>query len=98
MEGEGQGRTEERKKEREEERELFRRCNSPFQCLVFKNLFLCMCTCIRLHSSMPMCDVVACGRQKRVSDALEAELQVVVNCLTWMLGTILGSFASTSVL
>ena len=31
--------------------------------------------------------------QKRVSDPLELESQQVVNCLMWILGTELGSFA-----
>lgn len=78
------------------ERELFRRCNSPFRCLAFESLFLCMCTNVHLHTRMSLCSVVAGGSHKRASDALQPELQVVVTCLMWVLGAILGSFSSTA--
>lgn len=37
--------------------------------------------------SMCMSNVRGCPRTEEVSDLLEPELQVVVNCLIWVLGT-----------
>lgn len=45
---------------------------------------------------MSLCSVVAGGSQKRASDALQPELQVLVTCLMWVLGATPGSFASTA--
>lgn len=59
-------------------------------------LFLFVCTCVCLCS---LCDVCVGGTfsdQKKVLDPLELELQVIVSCLTWALGTKLGPSGRTA--
>ena len=40
----------------------------------------------------------AYGHQKRVSETLELEMQVVMSCLTWVLGTNLGPLKEQDVI
>lgn len=53
----------------------------------FIHVYVCMYlnVCLGIH-----------GDQKRKLDALELELLRVLSCLTWLLGTKLGSFARTA--
>lgn len=50
-------------------------------------VYLCVCTCM---------SVGVLGRQQRVLDPLELELQVIDRHLTWLLGTELGMLQEQS--
>jgi hypothetical protein len=67
-----------------------------FKCVpvcVYVPVHVCVCAC--MCACMCVCDMneVACKGQKRVSHPLELELQTVMNPLTWVSGTKLGSSA-----
>ena len=49
-------------------------------------IFLNMHMCVPALASVHHMHAGACGRQKRLSDRLDLELQVVVSCLMWRLG------------
>lgn len=54
---------------------------------IFKNIYFIL-TCVRARTRLGLC---AQGSQKRASDALELELEVVVRCPMWVLRTKSGS-------
>lgn len=49
-----------------------------------------MCTCVSVYRYVHM-SAGACKGQKKASNFLQLELWVVVSCLTWVMGTGLGS-------
>lgn len=46
-----------------------------------------MCVCFLEHTSVHPCMPSVCGGQKKALDALELELQAIMGCLMWVLGT-----------
>lgn len=55
-----------------------------------------LCVCVSLDLCVYM-SAVPCGGQKEESDPLELELQAVLSCPVWVLGTELGSSAISPV-
>jgi hypothetical protein len=45
---------------------------------------VCVCLCLCLYAYM---SAVACGSQKKLLDLMVQKLQVVVSCVSWVLGT-----------
>lgn len=62
-------------------------------------LWVCVCVCVRTLVHVHICFCVcmgSCGGQQTSLDSLELELQVVVSCHMWALGTELGSSGSAA--
>lgn len=53
--------------------------------------FVIFCASVCVYVFVNVCHIRACGSQKRVSNPVELEVQVVMRCLVWMLRTELES-------
>ena len=57
---------------------------------------MCVCMCVCIYVCMYVCVCMYVGNhgvRKRAMDTLQLELQTVVSCLRWVLGTRLSSSA-----
>ena len=86
-------------------------CSIITYLIIFKRFIICLSVCLPVSQSvsqsfyscvyfcLSICVLHECsghGRQKSIVDSLELELQVVVSCLMWVLGTKPGSSTITT--